>query len=144
MSVDIIVVYAAAVLVALCCLDYCARRRKSGRERNVQPDGDNAVAQDSPQDHGDGCCGKHAVCEKQKLAEARMREAQYFDDEELDRYRGIPAQDYDDGQVEEFRYVMYTMHQEEVRQWLECLDARGIELPDQLKEEAYSMMNESL
>ena len=88
------------------------------------------------------CCGKHAVCEKQKLAEARLRSAQYFDDEELDRFSGRSSDDYTDQEVEEFRYVMYTMGQDEVREWMECLQARNIELPDELKEECYSMMNE--
>ena len=88
------------------------------------------------------CCGKHAVCEKQKLAEARMRSAQYFEDEELDKYIGRKPDEYTDQEVEEFRYVMYTMRQDEVREWMECLQAREIELPDELKEECYSMMNE--
>lgn len=88
------------------------------------------------------CCGKHAVCEKQKLAEARLRDAQYFDDEELDSFRGRSSDSYDDKEVETFRYVLYTMKQNEVREWMECLQAREIELPDELKEECYSMMNE--
>ena len=88
------------------------------------------------------CCGKHVVCEKQKLAEARLRSAQYFDDEELDRYIGRSSDAYSDQEVEEFRYVLYTMGQDEVREWMECLQARNIELPDELKEECYSMMNE--
>ena len=88
------------------------------------------------------CCGKHAVCEKQKLAEARMRSAQYFDDEELDRFRGRRSDGYTDKEVEEFRYILYTMQQNEVREWMECLQAREIELPDELKEECFSMMNE--
>ncbi len=88
------------------------------------------------------CCGKHAVCEKQKLAEARMRSAQYFDDEDLDRFKGRSSDKYTDQEVEEFRYVLYTMQQNEVRDWMECLQAREIEIPDELKEECYSMMNE--
>jgi len=88
------------------------------------------------------CCGKHAVCEKQKLAEASLHSAQYFDDEELDRFKGRNSDGYSDQEVEEFRYIMYTMRQDEVREWMECLLAREIELPDELKEECYSMMNE--
>ena len=82
------------------------------------------------------------MCEKQKLAEARLREAQYFDDEELDRFSGRGSDSYDDNEIEAFRYVMYTMRQDEVKEWMECLQARNIELPDELKEECYSMMNE--
>lgn len=88
------------------------------------------------------CCGKHVVCEKQKLAEARMRSAQYFDDEDLDRFSGRKSDQYTDQEVDEFRYVLYTMKQDEVREWMECLQARDIEIPDELKEECYSMMNE--
>ena len=90
------------------------------------------------------CCGKHLVCEKQKLAEARLRSARYFDDEELDRFKGRRSDGYDDKEVEEFRYILYTMRQEEIREWMECLQAREVELPDQLKEEAFCMMNETL
>ena len=71
-----------------------------------------------------------------------MRSAQYFEDEELDKYIGRKPDEYTDQEVEEFRYVMYTMRQDEVREWMECLQAREIELPDELKEECYSMMNE--
>lgn len=88
------------------------------------------------------CCGKHVVCEKQKLAEARMRSKQYFDDEDLDRFNGRQSDSYSDAEIEEFRYVLYTMRPEEVREWMECLQAREIELPDELKEETFSMMNE--
>mgnify|MGYP003293525774 FL=1 len=70
-----------------------------------------------------------------------MRQAQYFDDEELDRFTGRQADEYDDDEVEEFRYVMYTMQTDEGMEWLECIQARNIELPDQLKEEAYSILN---
>ena len=80
----------------------------------------------------------HDYCSDDLLA----YQAQYFDDEDLDRFRGRSSDSYQDDEVEEFRYVMYTMQQNEVREWMECLQAREIELPDELKEECYSMMNE--
>jgi len=89
------------------------------------------------------CCGAHAVCEKQRLVEAVMSEARYFEDEHLDKYIGRASDSYDDEEIEEFRYVLYTTKQEEVREWMECLIAREIELPDALKEEAYSMLGEN-
>ena len=112
---------------------FILRMRRSSPEQLSEP----AVPQGE-------CCGKHLVCEKQKLAEARLRSARYFDDEELDRFKGRSSDGYDDKEVEEFRYVLYTMRQEEVREWVECLEARDVELPDQLKEEAFCMMNETL
>ena len=126
----------AAILLLLFILFYLDRWNKMhglNQEQAVEPE---------PEIPAGECCGKHVVCEKQKLAEARMRSAQYFDDEELDRFRGRKSDGYSDQEVEEFRYVMYTMQQDEVREWMECLQARDIELPDELKEECYSMMNE--
>lgn len=130
----------SAVLVALCCLNFIDKRKKA--QKAGQEQAGTASDRNMPENHGTECCGKHAVCEKQKLAEARLRAAQYFDDEELDRFSGRQGFDYTDDEVEEFRYVLYTMRHDEVRQWMECLQARDIELPDMLKEEAYTMMNE--
>lgn len=121
------------LLIILYRLDRWNRTRGLIQEQAMQP------RQDIPAGE---CCGKHAVCEKQKLAEARLRSAQYFDDEELDQFIGRKPDQYTDQEVEEFRYVLYTMRQDEVREWTECLQARDIELPDELKEECYSMMNE--
>ena len=126
----------AAVLLLMFVLFYLERWNKTHVKRAEQAEQPEQAVPDGE------CCGKHVVCEKQKLAEARLREAQYFDDEELDRFRGRKSDQYTDQEVEEFRYVMYTMQQDEVREWMECLQARDIEIPDELKEECYSMMNE--
>lgn len=128
----------AVVLLLMFVLFYLDRWNKIHKTGN----GTQTVSQPDPTVPEGECCGKHVVCEKQKLAEARLRSAQYFDDEELDRFRGRSSDAYDDKEVEEFRYIMYTMRQDEVREWMECLQARNIELPDELKEECYSMMNE--
>lgn len=127
-----------AVVLLLVFVLYCLYRWNSTRGTAA----DTPDEPETPAIPAGECCGKHAVCEKQKLAEARLREAQYFDDEELDRFIGRKSDGYTDQEVEEFRYIMYTMRQDEVREWMECLQAREIELPDELKEECYSMMNE--
>ena len=129
--------YICAVVLALLIILY--RLERYNRTRKLSPD---QTEQPEPAIPAGECCGKHAVCEKQKLAEARMRSAQYFDDEDLDRFKGRRSDKYTDQEVEEFRYVLYTMQQNEVRDWMECLQAREIEIPDELKEECYSMMNE--
>lgn len=135
-------VFAAAVLAILYAIYAFDRRRRLGNGATGDGTSDNGGTGSSATEHGTECCGKHAVCGKQKLAEARMREARYFDDEELDRFKGRNSDSYDDNEIEEFRYVMYTMRKDEIRTWMECIEAREIELPDQLKEEAWSMMNE--
>lgn len=89
----------------------------------------------------DGCCGKHAVCEKEMLLKAVADAPEYFDDEELDRYAGRPSDSYSDEEIEEFEEVMTTMRKEEVGDWLRSLTRRGIEIPDPLKDEAFMLIS---
>ncbi len=82
-----------------------------------------------------GCCGQHAVCEKESLLAAMQKDIEYYDDEELDRYRNTPADQYTDEQVEEFREVLSTMQEGDVPGWVRSLQLRGIELPEDLRDE---------
>ena len=60
---------------------------------------------------------------------------EYYDDEELDAFIGRSSDTYDDEEAEQFRYVLYTMRQEEVAGWCRSLSLRGINMPDQIKDE---------
>ncbi len=82
------------------------------------------------------CCGQHAVCEKELLMKAATAPIDYFDDEELDRFQGRPADSYTEAEEEEFREVLYTTLTHEVGDWLRSLQLRGIELPESLRDEA--------
>ena len=86
------------------------------------------------------CDGTNTKCEQECMMEAATKEIEYFDDEELDSYRGRPSDGYTDGEAEEFREVMYSMRQEEVKDWNRSLILRGISLPDQLKDEMILLM----
>ena len=87
------------------------------------------------------CCGQHAVCEKELLMKAAEEPIEYFDDEELDRFRGRRGDDYSEEETEEFRNVLYTTLRREVGDWLRSLQLRGIELPEALRDEAVLLMN---
>ena len=91
----------------------------------------------------DGCCGKHAVCEKEALAEAMTQPAEYFEDEELDAFKGREADDYAEAEVEQFDEVLTTLRPTEVAAWLRSLQVRGIALPNELKDEAFLLMEEA-
>ena len=71
--------------------------------------------------------------------EAAIRDIEYFDDEELDAFKGRTADGYSDEEAEQFREILYSMRQEEVKDWTRSLVLRGIELPDQVKDEVYLM-----
>jgi hypothetical protein len=87
------------------------------------------------------CCGQHGTCERESPRAAR-READYYDDEELDRFCGTAAEDYTEEAAGEFREILYTMREEEVAGWVHSLGRRGIALPDALKDEVFLMIGE--
>ncbi len=95
-----------------------------------------------PQELPEECCGAHEICEKDSLLAAVSKEIEYYDDEELDRFRAIPPDNYEEDVIEEFREVLYTLKETEVAGWLRSLQLRGIELPDALKDEAFLIVGE--
>lgn len=83
----------------------------------------------------DGCCGQHAVCKKESLLAAMQKDIEYYDDEELDRFRCTAAEQYTDSETEEFRTILTTMQEDEVPGWVRSLQLRGIEIPSGLRDE---------
>lgn len=88
------------------------------------------------------CCGQHEVCEKESLLAAVSRQIEYYDDEELDSFRGRTSDSYTDAEIEEFSNILYTMHDDEVAGWVRSLQLRAVELPDQLKDEVFLIVGE--
>jgi hypothetical protein len=88
------------------------------------------------------CCGQHEVCEKDSLLAAVSRDIVYYEDEDLDAYRGKGSDTYSEEEVEEFQEVLYTLRSEEVAGWVRSLQLRGIELPDALKDEVFMIVGE--
>ncbi len=82
------------------------------------------------------CSEAGGKCLQDCVIENAARDIEYFDDEELDRFKRRPSDKYDDDEAAEFAEVMYTMKPEEVKDWLVSLQRRDVNLPDQLKDEA--------
>lgn len=83
----------------------------------------------------------HAVCERADGRSPQER-PEYYDDEELDRYAHRPSDSYTDDEVEQFRYVLYTMWETDVPGWVHSLGLRDINLPDSLKPETMLIISE--
>ena len=105
--------------------------RKGGSADVVQPTADCAT-----------CTGENDRCELDCKLEAAVKEIEYFDDEELDAYKGRPADGYTDDEAGEFEYILETMRPEEVADWCRSLVMRGINLPDQVKDEAIMIIHD--
>lgn len=89
------------------------------------------------------CCGMHITCERDSLLANVSDSIEYFDDEELDRFRGRPADDYTAAEEDEFRDVLLTLQPDDIAAWGRSIQLRGIELPAAVREELLLIVAEA-
>lgn len=136
-----IIVYSLAALVVLAAVALVAgyfynRMLEKKVERGELDEMPTVVQPDAE------CCGQHEVCEKDSLLAAVSKQIEYYNDEELDRFRGKGGEAYTESETDEFREVLYTMRDDEVAGWVRSLQLRGVELPDTLKDEVFLIVGE--
>ena len=88
------------------------------------------------------CNGSDPRCEQECMMEAATKPIEYFDDEELDAFSERESDSYTDEEAEMFREVLYTMKPQEVKDWCRSLNLRRVSLPDQVKDEAFMMIDQ--
>lgn len=112
--------------------------------RNIQKKIEKGELQEEPEivEVDSECCGQHETCEKDSLLAAVSKGIEYYDDEELDRFIGRSSNEYTEAEIEEFREVLYSTQEVEVAGWCRSLQLRGIELPDELKDELFLIVGE--
>ena len=86
------------------------------------------------------CSGIDESCEQTCMMEAATKKVEYYDDEELDRFKGKESNEYTDDEAEEFSEVLYTMRPDEAKGWNRSLILRGINVPNQIKDELIAMI----
>ena len=91
------------------------------------------------EEHGEICCGRHLICEK-PLTPSPGEEIIYYEDEELDRFAGKNADDFTNEETEEVRDVMMTLLPEDVAGWVRSIQLRGINLPTELRDELFMLL----
>lgn len=134
----IILLILICLALGIACLIYMYRH--SSKEDNERQD----VAQGETSKSLEQCdttCGD-ASCTLDCLPKMPKDHPVYFDDEELDQFKGRASSDYSESEVEQFSEVLYTMKEEEVPEWLSSLQQREVELPDELKDEIYIILQE--
>ena len=85
----------------------------------------------------EGGCGLSSVCNKQK----NKGDVVYFEDEELDSFKGRKSDSYTEQETEMFDEVLTSLLPNDLAPWLNSLCARDIELPAVLKQKALSMLS---
>lgn len=97
---------------------------------------------DTPPDEAD-CCGMHITCERDSLLTAVSDRVVYYDDEELDAFRGRTADSYTDTETEQFRDVLLTLLPDDIAGWARSIALRGITLPDAVRDELLMIVSEA-
>ena len=92
-------------------------------------------------DCSDECCGANDVCPSEMLLKHVNEPVLYYEDEELDAFKGRGATEYTDDELEQWRDVLYTLKHDELLSWERSIKKRGISMPDVIKEELISMHN---
>ena len=116
--------------IALTLSNGAQRRKGNHKERETLPP---VIKLDFTSDSL--CCGAHEVCEDDTLIAAFDEDLEYFDDEELDRYKLRDSSKYSEQEADEFREIFYSILDEEKQRWIRSLQLREISVPDQMKDE---------
>lgn len=113
------------IILGLCCALLGYRSRKRGESQDiVVGKGDCST-----------CTDDNPSCEQLCMMKAATEPVEYFDDEELDAFKGRDAGSYSDDEVALFADVLETLKPDEVKAWSRSLILRGIAMPDAIKDE---------
>lgn len=123
-------------IIALACLAvvWLGYAKKAGKP--TAKDGDCTQLECS------SCVSAGTGCEQERIMKSAVEPIAYYDDEELDTYKGRPSDEYKPEEVEQFAYVLHTMREDEVGGWMRSLARRGVNIPDELKDEVIMMIED--
>lgn len=85
------------------------------------------------------CTPDNVMCEQECMLKAATEPVEYFDDEELDVYKGRASNGYNEEETTQFAEVLETLKANEVKAWNRSLILRGINMPDGIKDEYISL-----
>lgn len=136
----IVALYILLALVAVGALLYILHLRDTARSQAA--DDAQSQPQEPAQEPQEECCGMHITCERDSLLASVSPEIVYYDDEELDRFRGRPADGYTPEESDEFRNVLLTLLPHDIAGWARSIQLRGIELPADVREELLMIVAE--
>ena len=132
MSIFLIGIGALFILAFIAAIATKFTKRKAGEPDVIMPTSGDCSS----------CDGTDDKCEQVCMMEAATKDIEYYDDEELDRFRGRLSEDYTDEEAEAFAEVMLTMRPDEVKGWNRSLILRGINMPNQIKDDFIALVND--
>lgn len=140
-------VLAIFVCFALTCLVLMEVRERQRAKQAATAAGDAGNTENPQQEKmvrvpvDDECCGRHSVCERESLLTSKP-DIIYYEDEELDRLKGVEPDDYTEKDLRDMREVFETLQDKDVAGWLRSLQLREITPPQDILEEALMIVSE--
>ena len=89
-----------------------------------------------PQGCADESCGLRSICPSEQLLAGECRQdIIYYDDEELDDFKGRTEEDYTPEEMDHWRDVLYTLQPSDLLGWGQSIKHRGLVMPAPIREE---------
>lgn len=129
-TIVLLVIFVVTGIVIYLLRRFTGKGAKAGNEENEQPQ---PVVAESE------CCGAHEICEKTGKYNPKFQ-PDYYDDEELDQFKGVSPESYTDEQIAMFDEVLMTMKESDVAGWIKSLQLREIEMPYSVREKAIMIL----
>lgn len=107
---------------------------------------DHNLASDS-ETHAQGCadegCGLRSICPSEQILTGQCKqEITYYDDEELDNFKGREADSYSPEEEEQWRDVLYTLQPADLLGWGQSVKHRGLVMPAAIRDEFVQLAGE--
>ncbi len=131
-------IYLVIIVLVVILLFWLLTKTKNNTTEGKQ---DEDATQEGIKEVPTDCCGAHEVCEADSFLSSNDN-VEYYNDEELDRFKGIAPNEYNEDAIEEFRDVLYTLKEREITGWAKSMQLREIELPDVIREEVLMIVEE--
>ena len=91
----------------------------------------------------DESCGLRSICPSEQILAGQCRqEIIYYDDEELDSFKGRDADSYSPEEEEQWRDVLYTLQAADLLGWGQSVKNRGLVMPAAIRDEFLQLAGE--
>lgn len=116
------------------------RHDEDGSAADIETEGADRGVSTGCADEG---CGLRSICpSEQILAGECKQEITYYDDEELDDFKGREANGYSPEEEEQWRDVLYTLQPADLLGWGQSVKHRGLVMPTAIRDEFLQLAGE--
>ena len=100
------------------------------------------TADNAAEDNCHDDCGLGEVCPASEVLRCESQPVVYYDDQELDAFRGRGSDEYSDDEIEQWRDILYTLRPDDILGWGQSVKRRGIIMPAPIHDEFLMLYND--